>query len=161
MYIKRCKTCGRSYEAKRSDSKTCSKKCRQNMSKRKSRKSFKIKTCAHCFTQFNGPNNQLYCNDECAKNELKIATFITRLTNKAIVNALKENGCSKCSTKVSSVALDFHHEGGKQEHIGQLMAGNPIKLMKELSKCIVVCANCHRELTHGKTFTIFGIEFER
>lgn len=160
LYIKTCIMCNKEYEAKRSDSKTCSKKCRQNMSKRKQRKSFKNKICAHCFTEFEGPNNALYCSEECSNIEQKIKRLTTTLENKAIISALKEDGCSVCGGKFENVQLDLHHLSGKEESIGPLMRGYSIKLMEEIKKCIVVCANCHRKITHGNTFTVLGIKFE-
>jgi hypothetical protein len=55
----------------------------------------------------------------------------------------------KCTTCGFShpAALDFHHEdpSKKEAHIHRLLAnGQNAKLEKELEKCVVLCANCHR-----------------
>jgi hypothetical protein len=55
----------------------------------------------------------------------------------------------KCTTCGFShpAALDFHHEDPtkKEAHIHRLLQnGLSAKLRKELKKCIVLCANCHR-----------------
>jgi hypothetical protein len=55
----------------------------------------------------------------------------------------------KCTTCGFShpAALDFHHEdpSKKEAHIHRLLKnGINEKLSKELEKCIVLCANCHR-----------------
>lgn len=54
--------------------------------------------------------------------------------------------CSKCGDKRFYV-LDFHHLHDKVDGIGILAAKGVTlkKLKKELRKCIVLCANCHRE----------------
>lgn len=55
----------------------------------------------------------------------------------------------KCTTCGFShpAALDFHHKdpSKKEAHIHRLLKnGLNSKLQKELEKCIVLCANCHR-----------------
>lgn len=58
----------------------------------------------------------------------------------------QSRGCYRCGNADSRV-LDFHHkiEGTKSFTIGGLRreVGSE-KLIKEIKKCIVVCANCHR-----------------
>jgi len=59
--------------------------------------------------------------------------------------------CSKCSESHPST-LEFHHNiGNKEKGIAELTHnGYSIeRIKKEMSKCIVLCANCHRK-THFK-----------
>jgi len=57
--------------------------------------------------------------------------------------------CSKCSEKHPST-IDFHHKKGekKEKGVSYLVANgysiNYIK--KELNKCMILCANCHRKV---------------
>ena len=54
--------------------------------------------------------------------------------------------CTKCGFD-HFAALDFHHEDpSKKEHnVNQLISdGRFAKAYKEVEKCIVLCANCHR-----------------
>jgi hypothetical protein len=58
-------------------------------------------------------------------------------------NTLK---CTKCGFS-HPAALDFHHvdPSKKEANIHRLLSnGQHKKLEKELKKCIVLCANCHR-----------------
>ena len=59
-----------------------------------------------------------------------------------------EKGCSVCGEK-HIACLDFHHveSSGKVENIAN-MAYNKAKMSKiieEIKKCVVLCANCHRK----------------
>lgn len=57
--------------------------------------------------------------------------------------------CSKCGYSVCLAALDFHHADPSTK-LFSLSAAFRIKsfssLREEVKKCILLCANCHREL---------------
>lgn len=58
-------------------------------------------------------------------------------------------GCTDCGYREHSAALDFDHvRDGKTSNIAK-MAGcaSMERLMAEMAKCEVVCANCHRVRT--------------
>lgn len=68
------------------------------------------------------------------------------------VNSLKTE-CSICGYRTSKKALEWHHlDGGKEFNISKFVnsnypsAKNKEKVLRELDKCVLVCANCHREL---------------
>jgi len=56
--------------------------------------------------------------------------------------------CQICGYNKYQGALDFHHINGKKDfEIGQKgYTRSWVKTRGELDKCILVCANCHREL---------------
>ena len=63
----------------------------------------------------------------------------------------KGGKCSICGYKKCTGALEFHHKGPKDFGI----SANGItrsweKTRVEIEKCILVCANCHREI-HSKS----------
>jgi hypothetical protein len=57
-------------------------------------------------------------------------------------------GCKFCGYNKCCGALDFHHiKENKDEGIASLIKNaSKQKILKELEKCILLCANCHREL---------------
>ena len=64
----------------------------------------------------------------------------------SIVNNIKSKGCIICG-ETNLACLDFHHlDPNEKEGSISKMISTPIKLEKELKKCIVLCANCHRKL---------------
>jgi hypothetical protein len=49
--------------------------------------------------------------------------------------------------------MDFDHvRGEKVANVSVLVAGGASRrrVLAEIAKCEVVCANCHRERTHGR-----------
>lgn len=62
-----------------------------------------------------------------------------------------ERGCSDCGFKGHPAALEFDHlpGSGKVANVNRLLsqAHSLTKIMDEVAKCEVVCANCHRVRT--------------
>lgn len=57
-------------------------------------------------------------------------------------------GCQKCNEN-DPACLDFHHINDDKEFaVAEALTGNiNFKIIeKEIAKCIVLCANCHRKL---------------
>lgn len=67
------------------------------------------------------------------------------------IKAVEKMGgqCCRCGYDKSMGALEFHHldSDKKEATISTLIKGSQCwnKLQKELDKCILLCANCHRE----------------
>jgi hypothetical protein len=60
--------------------------------------------------------------------------------------------CINCGYSRCSAALDFHHLNEEGKHFGLSQDGMTRsweKTKQELQKCIIVCANCHREIHAG------------
>lgn len=69
------------------------------------------------------------------------------------VNELKSQcGCKFCGEK-ESICLEFHHldPNDKENDIAVMISNKASnnRLLKEIEKCIVVCANCHRKIHAG------------
>lgn len=64
----------------------------------------------------------------------------------------KGGKCEICGYNKCIDALEFHHLNPKEKDFGIGEKGYTrswIKIQEELDKCIMVCANCHREI-HNK-----------
>src|SRR5882757_10569168 len=66
---------------------------------------------------------------------------------KVFVKELKESSpCTDCGNKYPSYVMDFDHLGDKEYQIANMVqSGYDIpSVQKEIDKCEIVCANCHR-----------------
>jgi len=66
----------------------------------------------------------------------------------------KGGKCMICGYTKYPGSLDFHHLDPKQKEFGISVRGltrSWEKIRKEIDKCILVCANCHREIHAGIT----------
>lgn len=96
---------------------------------------------------------------KCAekRNELKRITQLkNRLRNrKFIVDYLKANPCVDCGEN-DFIVLEFDHKGDKKFNLADAARrGYSLKTIKrEIEKCDVVCANCHRRRT-AKQFNYY------
>jgi hypothetical protein len=55
--------------------------------------------------------------------------------------------CKKCGYNKCMAALDFHHIREKEDKMSSLFKNqSKKKALKEIEKCILLCANCHREV---------------
>lgn len=70
------------------------------------------------------------------------------------LDSLKEDlKCNRCDENHIS-CLEFHHKNPKKKEIAISLAPNygwsKERILKEIKKCEVLCANCHRKEHYGK-----------
>ena len=74
-----------------------------------------------------------------------------RMRRLAWLNAIKlDSGCLDCGYDRYPEALDFDHLPGceKVSSITKMVSGSSMeRLLAEMAKCEIVCANCHRHRT--------------
>jgi hypothetical protein len=107
--------------------------------------------CKECRSEYSSNhynNNKKKYLERARKNNVK---YIGR--NKDFIREYKAtHGCKFCNEK-NPVCLDFHHEDPrhKEANISRMKNDSHSiqKIKQEISKCIVVCANCHRKLHYG------------
>jgi hypothetical protein len=64
---------------------------------------------------------------------------------RALVDAKKDVPCLDCGGQFPPECMDFDHvKGSKRFTIGASMQRGRTAVEKEMKKCEVVCANCHR-----------------
>jgi UV DNA damage repair endonuclease len=77
-----------------------------------------------------------------------------RADNRNLIDAYKEElgcSCNLCGVIDHPVAFDFHHINHEEkEYTVSKMAGYKWeRIQKEIDKCVMVCAICHRKLHKG------------
>jgi hypothetical protein len=91
--------------------------------------------------------------------ELRKKGYRTKLCNSCSIRTWRKRrklkcieymggSCEKCGYDKSPAALEFHHRDPNTKDFGMSEGENRSwdKTMVELDKCIMVCANCHREI---------------
>lgn len=63
---------------------------------------------------------------------------------------LKSNPCTDCNNNFPPCALDFDHLMNKQNLVSSLWNRKESVILEEISKCELVCANCHRIRTFNR-----------
>lgn len=62
----------------------------------------------------------------------------------SIITQVKELGCSSCF-EMDERTLEFHHVNPKEKRFNVGRSHGVTTLIKEMEKCILLCANCHRK----------------
>lgn len=110
-----------------------------------------MKKCSKCgeekmLTEFHQKGKQGRYNSLCKKcfSQYCIARWTSRKI-KAVEN--KGGKCAKCGYSRCLGALEFHHTDPSEKEFdwGKVRLQSEDKMFKELSKCVLLCANCHRE----------------
>lgn len=115
---------------------------------RNEKKGLRHNRCRICSSE---KNRILYHTSDKRKQAVKKTTYFLVEWVRAFIKRYKElKGCEKCKIKYKGYILDFHHIHGKDINVSKLTShGNMKKIKNEIRKCIVVCANCHREIHYG------------
>ncbi len=67
------------------------------------------------------------------------------------LNTLKGNPCLDCGKVLHPVAMDFDHvRGEKVNSISSMWSWGRDRVLAEIDKCELVCANCHRVRTQSR-----------
>lgn len=75
----------------------------------------------------------------------------SKISKLDVVKIRSDHGCLRCGES-DGIALDFHHVGEKSNGVSAAVGKNMKKdvIMSEISKCVVLCSNCHRKLHAGR-----------
>lgn len=150
-----CQLCEKEFEASRCDTKYCSKSCASKAARKRKAAGIDLtnKVCAKCGAEFTIKDTgytRRYCYN-CVPFSPKTGAQNRQIIKKWALE-YKGNKCEICGYNKCSEALDFHHEIPNEKEFS-LSDRNLILdwqiIKKELDKCILICANCHREI-HAK-----------
>ena len=129
----------------------------------KSKKSITHKASRLSLSRPNIPNNKPkgknHRNKYDKKYYLKNKKLIYEKKRKRLFSVKKElisilgGKCNSCGYNKCIAALEFHHfQNNKEGNITHLIKDfSKQKALKEARKCILLCANCHRELHYKGT----------
>lgn len=124
-----------------------------------------IHKCKQCLKTIN--SLKTYCSEECKlnskpsieerkeidkriRNDTKKRVVVYRQEMKIKAAEYKGGCCQCCGYSRCMGALEFHHLDPKKKDFGIAAVTRSWENIKdELDKCILVCANCHREIHAG------------
>ena len=147
--IKNCEVCGEPMECIKSSKKYCSKKCENKARQLRIKQPKEEKICPICgkhFEPLTPAANQRKCCYECHPN----GTTLTRGKMLELVRKLHGGKCVRCGYDAYTGALEFHHIDPNQKDF--TISNDRAKLeesIEESKKCVLLCANCHREIHAG------------
>ena len=108
-----------------------------------------IKECKkHGMTEFVRRSDGVYRCKKCASE----AVQRRRDKTKELLVEYKGGKCEICGYNKCIGALEFHHINPNEKEFGIGQKGYTRSIEKnkeEVDKCILVCANCHREIHNG------------
>jgi hypothetical protein len=101
--------------------------------------------------------NRQYYRDYYKKNRKKLVKKSVEWRKKNRLKLKKEiieilgGKCVRCGYSKSIYALDLHHTtDDKKDNLGSMLTNTSRKkCLEEAKKCILLCANCHREEHYG------------
>ena len=113
--------------------------------------------CDPCLSEY---NKEYWVKVKDRRNPIKNSNTKKRrlVVIDFIVSYLKNHPCVDCGEK-DIVVLEFDHLKDKKNNVSSMIqGGNSIEtIQKEINKCEVVCANCHKRRT-AKTFNWYKNE---
>lgn len=85
------------------------------------------------------------------KEKYKARAKQNRIDLKFWIDSLKDKPCMDCGVKYPPYIMDFDHRENKKFNIGnRYYAYGKEVVQKEIDKCDLVCANCHRVRTWNR-----------
>ena len=172
--INTCVVCGKQFEAIKSTKKYCSDECtktarRIRYAERRAKEGYKSiyekqnncpeRVCLLCgkiFKPKTSAANQRTCCYNCMPDgqQLKRGDFLAKIKEQ------RGGKCQRCGYNTCIKALEFHHLNPSKKDF--TISNDHFKLkeaVEESKKCILLCANCHREL-HDNIWNINELNFK-
>lgn len=102
--------------------------------------------CIECDKEFQAQwyqNNKEKCLTKAKTSNLKYRSE----NREYVIKYLKEHSCINCGEK-DIVVLEFDHLRDKKCNVARLISSSTLhNVIKEINKCQVLCANCHKRKT--------------
>lgn len=106
----------------------------------------RCKTCHNEYTRQHYIDNKRQYLDKAKKARDKI---------RARVREIKSRPCQDCGKSYPYYVMDFDHRENKEFNISEVQTRYSWSTIeKEIAKCDIVCANCHRIRSHERYVSV-------
>ena len=105
-------------------------------------------TCRECHNEYLKKHYEKNREKYIKKSRINNKNMVIRNRLK-MIEFLKDKECSNCGEK-DPVVLEFHHPNDDKKHPVATLLTNGYSwsaIKREIDKCIILCANCHRRET--------------
>jgi hypothetical protein len=129
--------------------KVCS-KCKIEKEDGEFNKKTKTRLQPYCRICHNEHNRSYYDkHKQRMKKQILVKNKKRRIELKEFVNNLKSKPCIDCGQSYHPYVMDFDHLSDKIKDVSIMVHQGHSKenILKEISKCDIVCSNCHRMRT--------------
>lgn len=119
----------------------------------------KLRACTSCKETFELTKANFYSNgyDKNGKQVLKskckkcLDDHHKNRMKDIILNHFGKYECTSCGYNKCIRAIEFHHMDTteKEVEVSQMNSYSKERIVSELEKCLMLCANCHREIHEG------------
>jgi hypothetical protein len=104
----------------------------------------RCKSCQRLKVNEHYANNAEYYKEKAAKRDAIVSTRHREL----LINFLRENPCVDCgNTDIEVLQFDHIDRKTKSGEVSNFLTGSTKRLMIEVNKCEIRCANCHIKKT--------------
>ena len=112
-----------------------------------------MQNCSKCSTELNESNAYKKGNRYQSLCKSCFTDYVSQRWVKRKLEAVQSKGgkCQCCGYDKYHGALEFHHLDPKEKDFDwrKTRQMSKTKLQDELDKCVLLCANCHREVHAG------------
>jgi hypothetical protein len=117
--------------------------------KNKSKKDGLHYACFECRRLYTKEN--YLSNKEAYSKRSKIENKKRRIEQRILIDSFKEAPCVDCKQTFPPYVMDFDHvEDNKYTNVSSMLGHSKEKVLEEIAKCELVCANCHRIRTYNR-----------
>ena len=90
-------------------------------------------------------------NKDKSKSAAKAHAVRVKAVRRLLLAEAKRRPCMDCGGVFPTECMDFDHvRGSKRCNVSAMLQHSVESVLEEISKCEVVCANCHRIRTHRR-----------
>jgi hypothetical protein len=83
--------------------------------------------------------------------------------HRELIRQMKSRPCADCGIQYPYYIMDFDHRDGEEKlfELNSVARMTTLGIAREIQKCDVVCANCHRERTHQRLLVVLGVKSQK